>query len=373
MDYSEKHVIVGKSNHVFTNLYIDVLVTGCGLQSSRFVFLTLDDEDNFTLPAYIKIPIVSYNKADVEAISLSSSITFLSFTIFNSYVCRDLYDLDSSTIERMYVFLTDDEVARWKKSIKRFGQIMPCEELRIGEDDIYMLPFIKNFITNGGAFRRPLEKILRRSDFNIIEARDPFSTMPVVHTKLFGEILAQNTVHDVQENKILLGSKRGCFNLVEVIAFINGLLVSRISNKYKIILFVDPSNKIQRIIIDMYCIFIKFFAKSIIDISYYSRTNSLVYTCIIMSCSHFVLQGRGGVSSARTYLRANRGLVCVKKGTPNALELEHGLNLGVIKYDSLFTLGKSLERFSISVETNTEVMKKDLSTSYRNLTQIYYR
>ena len=62
MDYLEKHVIVGKSNHVFTNLYIDVLVTGCGLQSSKFVFLTLDDEDNFTLPAYIKIPIVSYNR-----------------------------------------------------------------------------------------------------------------------------------------------------------------------------------------------------------------------------------------------------------------------------------------------------------------------
>jgi hypothetical protein len=370
MNFTNQHLVIGDSNSIFISLYIDVLVNRCHIKQDKIVFVTLDSELNNTLPKNIDIKFITYTDCPTESLATADSITLMSFHKGNSFVVKNLYALNQDLLSKVHIYLTDDEVARWRKIKKKKGRIVPDNKL-IGSNDVEMLPYLKSFITSERAFRKPLNEVLGRNNFRIIDVRDPFSTMPVAQTDKFNEILEMDSVHDQPEKKILIGSKRGSFSFREVRQLLNSLNKQSLLEEYKFIFFTEKRRLRVRILTDLYCQYLRHIKKVLVDVSCPMVTNSLTYTSLIMSCSHFILQGRGGMSSVRGYISNGRGVVCVQKNTPNHFELTHGLELEVISYTSFDNLAQQIDSSDVDIQHNMRKMTATLDRYYQELKNLY--
>ncbi|WP_064609113.1 hypothetical protein [Photobacterium sp. J15] len=369
--FKNKHVIIGHGKHVFTNLYIDVLVNKANVDQDKLVFLTIDSDAETDLPSNVRVSCVSYDRALLSQLSEAKSFTLISFTSTNSFVVKDIYDFEKDLIKKVRIYLTDDELDRWKKIKQQKGVIAESKKLHISSDVVELLPRIKTFITLDKAFRGALSDVLGRDDFNIINVRDPFATMPVEHTDKLNDLFEMKLIHDKPENRILLGSKRERFTLKQLISLIKSFNKQGILNDYKFLLFHHDKVKFTRILIDLYCLYLRYVKKSIVTISYPTVTNSLTYTCMIMSCSHFILQPRGGISSARQYMTNGRGIVCVSEGSPNDRELSYGLGLDLIRFSSFDDLAKKIKNNNVDIEENKIKMREELSSYFKLLKSSY--
>ncbi|MCX2758242.1 hypothetical protein OQJ65_08770 [Vibrio sp. Sgm 22] len=361
-----KHAIVGFSDHVFTNLYIDVLINKCSVDPNSIELICLGDIEDTNENS--RVHKVRFRDVLPEQFIDFKSITFISLNSFNSSYLEIII---SYTRDNIYIYLTDDELARWKLSKIENGKVSKSNKLNIGESCVNVLPKIKNFISLGSVYREPLESVLERNDFDIIEGRDPFGTMPVEHLELLKRIYDIGSLHDSSEKSVLIGSKQGVFSAKEVIDIIRSFNRNNLLDEFKFHIFTNKNNRKARVIIDLYALYMRKIRKVKIDIGFPIATNSLTYSNLVMSCSVFLLQGRGGISTARTYLRFSRGIIAVQKNTPNESELVKGLGIDLISYTDFDDLVSQVINQSVDIERNSQKIEIDLKRSYDSLGNLY--
>ncbi|MGR5133190.1 hypothetical protein [Vibrio alfacsensis] len=364
-----KHAIVGFSEHVFANLYLDVLVNKCGVSANNLIFITLDATGKECDSDIVEK--VSFDSLSWKELESFETLTFMSLNSLNSHYVDKIFKYSNVFCEKVYIYLTDDELDRWNISKKRNGIIYADKKLNISESCVNVIPNIRAFITLGKAFRDSLEDTLGRSDFRIIEGRDPFGTMPVRHIECLEKIYNLNTHHDSPEMSLLIGSKQGVFSVGQVIKIIEAFHREKLLDKFKFHVFTNKNNKKFRVLIDLYCLYLRKIKKARVDVGFPTATNSLTYTNIVMSCSYLLLQGRGGISTARTYLRLCRGSVAVLNETPNKRELVDGLGLDVISYHDFDDLVEKIKTQKVDIIQNAKKMESDLLKSYASLNELY--
>ncbi len=349
--FKNKHLIVASSNNIFTRLYIDMLINTIGVDAKKLSFISLDDGIHSDIVHEYSIFCNYYKNNTVEELSKAKTITFMSLHKFNSPMIKDLLDFDENLTQKIYIHSSEDELNRWVLTKQKYGKLVSTKKNLVGDTCLSVLPRLTNFIT-AQAFRKEMEYVLERKDFTIINARDAFSVMPVQVLTKFQKLYQETSTNTAPDKKILIGVKRNVFSLFEVISILKNMEKQGIITKYKYMIFSYKNRLYFRILLDMYSLYLRHIKKKIVDISYPTVTNSVTYNSLIASCSDIILQKRGSMTTVKEFIRMGRGIVHVKEGTRNELELTQTIGVDVVKYTSFSNLAKNIKMNTVDIQEN---------------------
>lgn len=370
MKFNDKNIIVGFSNHIFVNLYINTLVSKCGIDKSDICFVTLDDT---TESESSRIGIETYNHTDcpLDEFTSCKTITFMSLGIFNSFLIRKIFEHSAKMIEKTFIHLTDDEVARWVKVKNKTGKLIVNKRSNIDADCIYVIDNAINYIAPNEPFHSSLKFVLGRDNFKLFDGRDAFKTMPTELWDKFTTLYQGDKEHSKPEDRILIGAKRGAFSLLDTISILQNLQAEGVLPKYKCMVFIDKKHKSHRVCIDLYLAYLKHIKKCDVDISFPTPVNNITYNALIMSCSHLILQGRGSMTTARCFISQGRGIVHVLSDSPNEIELTRSEGVKVASFNNFKKLAGNIKNNSINISHNQEKISNSYTLKYEVLSHIY--
>lgn len=363
-----KHAIVGYSDHIFSNLYVDVLINKCSVPNENIVFIELGDVSITQLPEN-RISVLQQCNLTSELISELDTITFISLNKGNSFFTKFLIDNYPGISEKIYVHLTDDEVDRWDRAKRKYGSLSAAKSRKITSDCVYSLRFLQNYIAPERPFKLKLENILEHQKFNLYDARDPFFTMPCSLMDKVKKLYEEDRTK--AEKKILIGPKKGAFGLLFSLRVLCGLGKLGQLSEYKYLLFTGSRARATRIVIDLLALYFRIFKNQTLDISYCSPTNNVTYNVMVMSCANLILQGRGSMTTARTYMTLGRGNVYVAKDSPNYTELTYGEGVEVLGYKSIRELVSLIVKQKSNVRRNMIAIGSRYKEKYKVLESIY--
>ncbi|MEZ8464831.1 hypothetical protein AB6D04_11240 [Vibrio splendidus] len=367
--FLNKNIIVGFENHVFTKLYIDVLIRKCSIKEEDIVLISLSESDQINHLKGTNVKLVNYRNVDPAALVSCKTVTSISLSLSNAPFLKSLLECSDKFIGKLYIHLTDDEVARWLKTIDKHGSLIQTRNNQINEDCLFVLSKVINFIAPEPYFRPSLEKILKRQELNFYDARDAFKSMPSELWDEF-ECMRSKFVEETQaENKILIGAKADSFTVLEVLSIIYRLGMAGVLNQHKLLVFVKPKRVFSRLVIDTFLALFKM--KCVVDISYVTPTNNINYNALFMSCSDIILQGRGSMSTARSYVSGGTGRIHVKDGSPNFIEMVEAEGISVCSYNTLTEIPLSFDHSLKVDEKNQKIMKNRFLHKYQVLNKIY--
>ncbi|MGR5349268.1 hypothetical protein [Vibrio mediterranei] len=370
-DLSGRNVICGFPEHIFTIMFIDTLVSKCSVDAEKLCVVDLSNSFSRSKLNDLNIDVFNSSECSMDSFSNCASITFISLHKGNSaYLCK-LLDSQNNLVDRTYVHLTDDEVDRWVNTKKQFGELKPTKRNNVSPACITALSRIKNYIAPEWPFRERLSYVLNHSEFNLFDGRDAFKTMPTKLWEQFSSCYDIEKSHTAPEKKVLIGAKQGTFSLWQVIALLRALKSKGKLLDFKYMLFTYKKNKSERMALDLYCLYLRHFRRCNIDISYQTATNSITYNALIMSASHLILQDRGSMTTARSYISLGRGVVHVNASSPNMEELAKSERVDVEPYSSIEELAANIVGTIVDVSHNRKVMMERYSEKYSHLKEIY--
>ena len=367
--FLNKNIIVGFENHVFTKLYIDVLIRKCSIKEEDIVLISLSESDQINHLKGTNVRLVNYRNVDPAALVSCKTVTSISLSLSNAPFLKSLLECSDKFIGKLYIHLTDDEVARWLKTIDKHGSLIQTRNNQINEDCLFVLSKVINFIAPEPYFRPSLEKILKRQELNFYDARDAFKSMPSELWDEF-ECMRSKYVEETRaENKILIGAKADTFSVLKILSIIYHLGMAGVLNQHKLLVFVKPKRVFSRLVIDTFLTLFKM--KCVVDISYVTPTNNINYNALIMSCSDIILQGRGSMSSARSFISGGSGEIHVEVGSPNYIEMTESEGISVSGYNTLAGIPQSFEKKSKATDENRQIIKSRFSQKYQVLNEVY--
>ncbi len=312
-----------------------------------------------------------YEENYVEFISTAKNLTFMSLHECNSGIAKKIIDSNEDVLNRLYLFLTDDEVDRWNKTYLKYNKLTVNKRRYISSDDVYVLKKIKNFIASKETFEEKLKLILNREDINVVDSSLIFDILPTQISKELEQVVHSSNVWSKSEKKILIGSKPRAFSIRQIINIISSCCKAELYNEFSFLLLWPAKKGVRRIIIDLYLLYLRYFKKITVNLSYVTALSPLAYNTLVSSCSHFILQNRGGVSTARLYLKWGQGVVCIDESAENVDMFIDAMNLDVITFASFNELAYKIKQCEIDVARNAELIIKEEHRSARVLAKVY--
>lgn len=358
MNFQNKHIFIIGDVDKFFYLQADALINKAGINPGNFcaVVLNYSDKDKFdTLKRLDGVSYVRYSESLLPEIVKAKTITTISLSSLNSNVINKIINVKSDVINKLFVLITDDEVARWKYVYEKKGKLVKHEKKLISSDDIQVLKKLKYVIAKKETFESLLFNVLGRK-IQFIDCGIIFDTLlSKSHNKL--ESLLLDHTNTTTSLKLLWGTKgisiRDCFDFL----IFNLMLPKRNKTDLSFII-LNQNNPLIRFLMESFRIFIKVIKKNTVQVNYFANTDALTYTSIVMSCTHILLQGRGGASTARTYAKLARGIICVRKSTHNSCFFENSYKINLIKYSSLRELASKIMLSKPNLQYNSEELKK---------------
>ncbi|MFM2579380.1 hypothetical protein [Vibrio fortis] len=355
--FKEQNVFFITKNDRFFYLYADALIHKANTLPEKIKAVVFDCIGDLSDGNFDKVPGVDYLNYDESMLSQleeARTITFMSLNQVNSTMVRKVIDHSENILRKTYIFLTDDEIDRWHHSIEKYGGIVPSKKLAIAKDDIYVTERIVNFIGHEKTFYNRVTSALGRNDINFVDAGVIFDTLPNnIITPLNDAILKSEQLAG-KERKILIGTKQKSFNLSEIRSMLFSLCQNNVGESYKILIMWHKKHRKQRMLLDLYITWLRHIKRQTIDISYVTALSPVAYTSLISSCSHIVLQRRGGASTVRSYLKLGKGIICIPKSSENEFGFKDALGLDIVSFESTDELILGILNSKIDVLLNAE-------------------
>jgi hypothetical protein len=368
MSIKNKNIIIGSVEHIFVKLYVDMLLNNCDCPKNELCIVSTSGiSDTCKLDG---VDIIPFESISIEEFDECKTITAISLGRHNSYQLAKIINAND-VLDRLYIHLTDDEVARWLKTAIKHKKLKPTNKNLLDDDCMFILNHVRNIIAPREYFESSLQFLIGRMDINYIDARDAFKSLPTKLWDKFSNLIYGGGNEVSPEKSIMVGAKRGVFPIRKVISLIRAFRDEGLLPEYKFVIFTYKKKKSFRILLDMYLIYLRLIRRCCVDIAYPTATNALTYNTLIMSCSHLILQGRGSMSTARSYLSLGRGVIHVKKGSPNHIELSESESIDVDGYLSMKDIAKNVTKEDICPTRNREQMEKRFEYKYCILRDIY--
>ncbi len=363
MKFSNKHVFIISDRDIFFNLFADALVQKCNVSPNDIIAIIYNFGGNSSLVKHPQFNYIEYEKVVIKEVSSALTITSISLNSKSAEIIKGISENCNDLWNRFHIFITDDEVDRWNKNLDKENRLLVNKNQEIDENVLLVLNRIENFIVTEKYFKNILENILSRKNFKIVNASFIFDILPISQSELIKQTLSD--LNYQKQNRLLLGSKG--FSLLDVFNFIRKNYKSLIN--LQVVLF--PGSLNRRIIIDLYLTFLKFIYKKPLDFVYLGKLNSITYNVMIASCNYFVLQDRGGASTARLYVKWGSGRLLIKKGSPNERYFSEVYNIDCLDWES-----KSLSFLNDEIENkiifeNSLKVKEEEERSIIILQELY--
>lgn len=373
-NFKNKNVFIVGSSDKFLRLYLDALCskTKIDLESIIVFVLPYPNENWHILERIEGVEYLDWNVSYINYLEEVNTITTISLLSYNSSIVKRILNLGTNIRSKFYLFLLDDEFERWLTIINKEGSLKPNDMLRVSEDDIESLKMIDNYICCEKTFKVKLEMITGRK-VNILDAAVVFDILPSKQHEQFDALTKKCFSYNNSSSciNILYGSKG--IELADVKKIIR-LVIDLSKNREKV--NVTIITNVAKIII--FIEIIKLFLNKVkgynITFKYVSDLTPFLYNTLISSCDFFVLQDRGGASSARTFSKLGNGYVCVTKGSHNYCFFEEGYNVRTLSYVDVYELSKlilQVRRDHSLISTNSLAVNKRESESLKVLEMIY--
>ncbi|RYU42407.1 hypothetical protein ERW49_17925 [Aliivibrio finisterrensis] len=368
MSIKNKNVIIGSADQIFVTLYVDMLVNKCGCLKDGICIVSTDGMfDTYKLNG---VDIISFDSISIEEFIECKTITAISLSHYNSYPLAKIINAND-VLDKLYIHLTDDEVERWLKTAIKHKKLKPTNKNLLDDNCMFILNHVKNIIAPREYFESSLQFLIGRMDINYIDARDAFKSLPTNLWDKFSNIIDGDDNEVSPEKSIMVGAKRSVFPIRQVISLIQAFRYEGLLPEYKFVIFTYKKKKSFRIFLDMYLVYLRLVRRCNVDVAYPTATNAITYNTLIMSSSHLILQGRGSMSTARSYLNLARGIIHVKKGTPNYIELSKSELIDVDGYLSMRDIAQNVKKAYICPVKNRKQMEKRFEDKYCILRSIY--
>lgn len=372
--FKDQNVFFITKSDRFFYLYADALIHKASTSPETIKVVVFDCVEGIKAGSIDKVPGVEYLNYDESMLSQledARTITFMSLNQVNSTMVRKVIDYSENLLRKTYIFLTDDEIDRWHSCIDKHGKMVPSKKLAIAQDDIYVSQRIINFIGHEKTFYERVTSALQRTDIEFVNAGVIFDTLPTSITQSLEKAIVDGNQWLTKEKRVLIGTKQKSISFSETKALLSEFCNQKQAENYKFTIFWHKKNRKQRILLDLFISYLRHVKRQTLDISYVTAISPVAYTSLIMSCSHLILQRRGGASTARQYIKWGQGTLCTAAGSPNDFGFKEALGLDVISYSSTKELVSSIVANRNDVEKNALNMTQEEARSITELQQIY--
>lgn len=176
----------------------------------------------------------------------------------------------------------------------------------------------------------------------------------------------------IRKKSILLGTKPNAFKYQNIKAMLRALIKAGVHTEYKFVVMWPVKQWRKRLLLDLYLTYLQKIKKQTVDVSVItSLPPPLAYTAVVMSCTHLVLQPRGGASTARQLMKwGGQGKVYVAKGSHNELFFKDAQNVELCSFSTFDELASSLGK-QIDVKANASKINAEEQRSLQELATLY--
>lgn len=361
-----KHVLFISNVDKFFLLYADALLSKVGVVADELVAVVYDSGRASRSQA--RIPGVHY--LDFDPCHLAhyidaKSLTFMSLLSWNSGIARSLIEHDERVLDRLYVFITDDEVARWDANVRKNGALMAEARRHISDDCIFSLSKIRNFIAPVPYFKNKISCVTGRKDLVFHDASPVFGILPSRSSLAFDGLLIDNDGYDAVKYRVLVGSKGWSWRgFIDVLRSVNGGL----ARDFQFVVFASSS---QRLMIELYLAWRRRFEGVAFNIVFLENIPAVAYSAMVASCTHLVLQRRGGASTARVFCGWGKGTLMIEAGSPNNAFFKDVYKVDFLSFASEKQVVERILHGQVDVHGNSSAIAKEEQRSIGVLAQIY--
>lgn len=364
-----KHVFLVSSTDFFSPLFLDALVNKAGVAKESLGVVVFGCNNQYDDSKKIDgISYFSYENIDKSIFINATNVTYFSLSSFNSRQVREVLELDSQMKHKSYMFITDDEIDRWLLCKSQHGRLVPDVKLSMTENDIWVLSQQQCFIALDMAFRGKLNQALGRENYQIVDSGVVFDTLPTKSAQ--GLTLSVLDDEKNKRNMVLLGTKPNAFEYQDIKKMLRAFVTRGVNKDFKFVVMWPAKQWRKRILLDLYLFYLHKVKKQPIDISILTSLPPLAYTSMVMSCTHLVLQPRGGASTARQLMKWGQGKVCVAKGSHNELFFKDAQSIDLVGFASFSELAENLNE-QIDIKGNAFKINAEEQRSLSVLAKLY--
>lgn len=331
MDLDGKHVFFISDRDRFFYLFGDALIARLGLPAECIVPVVFKSGMKpVSWPRLIEVAYVNYEDVGIESLSKAKSLTFMSLNEWNSPIVKRLIDAHDEFLEKIHIFITDDEVDRWKINHAANGQLLEDPSLHISSDCISVLKRVRYFIAPKPYFHDKIREVSNRRDIEFIDASIVFDVLPHEYSEMMRRVFCETFEYGVGNHRVLVGTKG--YSWKDLFKFLKNPVFQKYAPNTDFFCFISPS---RRLIVEAFGLYSKIVGRDFFNITYLAPMSPQIYNSMLASCTHLILQDRGGASTARLFAKWGRGRIAVRRNSPNHTFLEkcYGVDLYVFDHE----------------------------------------
>lgn len=354
----------------FTNLFIDSLLNKLELDPNDIIIVifSIRKKLNINIEKISDVKYFEYSEEILNNFSKIKSLTFMSLNNWNAPIIKDIIN-NGISVDKIYIYITDDEISRWKLVYEKFGKLIENKKKHLSKDVLYIIKLLKNFIVPKDYFYDILITILERRTFSIVNASVIFDILPYHYSSKLHSFLENKDIIKNEFKRVMIGTKKNSFGVIDTVNIIKSFCQLQLHCQYE---FICYNSLGSRILIDIYLLFLQKVKRQKVIITYCSNMNSLLYNTLLLSSTYLILQPRGGGSSARLFAKWMCGYLVIKNKSPNALFFEKVYKTDFIKFDKIVDISNNLIYINdIDVIKNRESVLKEELRSIKELKTIY--
>jgi len=363
---SNKHIFMCIEGDNFIQLFVDALVNKTNLNKDDFAIVIIPLKTRNPFNKVVDAEFIDYNESLIPDLVNAKSLTFTSLNNWNSIVLNKLVDQDNKIVNKIHIFIADDEIDRWNKNVNINTFLKEDESQNISSDVIKALSYRLNFIMPNKYFYDVLKKILSKDEINAIDASNIFDILLTDQSEKLFHIVKSSFKED---EKVLLGSKAHSFGFRATTKILNSFYKLKTIDNYK---FVCLNQGMHKIALMIYIYLFKVFKKINLQVEFFPTTDALTYNSMVSSISYFILQNRGGGSTARTFAKWGCGVLCVMQDSPNSKVFKDIYKIDLIDFENYDEIANQIKKSKhIDVKQNRiKIMHEELR-SIDVLSKIY--
>ena len=365
-NFSEKHIFFCREIDTFINLFVDSLIFKLSLNKDDILIIIIPTKDRHPFNRALDVDYIEYKHEYIDDFVDAKSLSFISLNNVNSIIINELIQTSKNVVKKLYILITDDEVDRWNKNFNKNSRLDEDTSQNISKEVIKSLSYKLNFIMPQEYFYSALSKIINLEKNNIVNSSIIFDILLTNESK---KLYEKVKFIPKREKKILLGSKAGSFGFKATVKILNSFIKTNMHEDYKFVCLNEGKHKIA---LKIYTIFLKVFKGFKFNIEFFKKTDPATYNLMISSISYFILQDRGGASTARVYTKWGCGTLCIMKDSPNANMFSKVFKINFINFDSYTDIASKIKinNHKDVLENQTKVLEHEIE-SIKTLSKIY--
>ncbi|WP_417436014.1 hypothetical protein [Idiomarina abyssalis] len=349
--YKGKNLFFISNRDKFFKLQADSLVNKAGVRKDSIIAIVFEVDKEIEVTKIDGIEYVDFNVSDLNLMMEAKSFTFMSLNNWNAPIAEALINKDKRILQKLYIFITDDEVERWKINYQKNKCLTEDFNSNISKSCISVLQNVKNFIAPVPYFKELILKVLDRKDVEFINCSIIFEILPFEQSQLLRESTGRDESY-LKNNKkrVLIGTKS--YKIIPFLKVLNDFNRYQKSSGEAVELLVFQ-NLLNRFLIDAFLLVRKLLRLKNTNVTYLSEMPPHLYSSLIGSCDYILLQDRGGASTARVFAKWGAGALLIKYGSPNYYFFKDVYKIDFISFDEKLKVSERIRHENLDTHSNS--------------------